>query len=134
MGLFSFLKSSDKAVDIADKVVDGAVKGIDALFFTAEEKSAASLKAIEFWIEAQRVTLSENSIRSITRRYLAWMIISVFLLLGVFAVAIYRFDPEWSAYALGVMKQLGFMAGAVTVFYFGYYGFKQIVGEKKKNA
>ncbi len=132
MGFFSFLKTSEKALDAGTNIINGAVKGIDALFFTAEEKSEASREAIRLWIETQRVIRDEGSARSITRRYLAVMIIGFSLLLGLAACIIYPLNALWAAYILGVLKQFSFATGAVIVFYFGYYGYKQIVGDKKK--
>ncbi len=41
MGWLSFLTGESKT---AEKVVDGAISGIDAMFFTAEEKAVANQK------------------------------------------------------------------------------------------
>jgi hypothetical protein len=120
-----------KVADTADKIVDGAIKGIDALFFTDEEKSRASLEAINLWIKTQEVIANENTARSITRRVLAIMIIAFNLLAMMFTIAIYPFNVAWATFTLSLLSQFGFATGAVVVFYFGYYGFKQIVGEKK---
>ena len=131
MGLFSFLKTSEKALDAGTKVIDGAVSGIDKLFFTAEEKSEASLKAVDLWIETQKAIRDEGSARSITRRILAVMIIGFTLVVGLGACIIFPFNAAWAAYLVALLKEFGFMTGAVVVFYFGYYGFKAIVGAKK---
>uniref|UniRef100_A0A6H1ZIS7 Holin n=2 Tax=viral metagenome TaxID=1070528 RepID=A0A6H1ZIS7_9ZZZZ len=131
MGLFSFLTTAPKVVDTGMDLAKQAANGIDALFFTDEEKSNASLKAVELWIETQKVLRDESSARSITRRYLAVMIMGVNLFEGLAACGIYKFDLEWSKFILEMMQSQAFMVGAVVVFYFGYYGFKQIVGAKK---
>ena len=65
----------------ADQLVDGAIKGIDALFFTKEEKAQQSIKVADAQVEYLKTTLNENTARSLTRRYLAIAIIGVFLLL-----------------------------------------------------
>jgi len=131
MGLLALLGMAPKVAETADKIVDGAIKGIDALFFTDEEKSRASLEAINLWIKTQEVIANENTARSITRRILAVMIIAFNLLAMLFTIAIYPFNIAWATFTLGLLSQFGFATGAVVVFYFGYYGFKQIVGEKK---
>ncbi len=130
MGFFSFLTTSEKAVNTAADLAKDAAKGIDALFFTAEEKSAASIQAIELWVETQKIIRDEGSIRSVTRRILAIMILGTFLAEGITSIVLFKFDPLWSAQVLAIMKSQGMMVGAVTVFYFGYYGWKQITGQK----
>ena len=45
MGWFSFLTGKSET---AEKVVDGAISGIDAMFFTEEEKANANLKILEW--------------------------------------------------------------------------------------
>ena len=131
MGFFSFLKTSEKALDAGADVVKGAVSGIDKLFFTKEEKSEAALKAFELWIKTQEVIRDENTARSITRRILAVMILGVFLLMGIGACVLYPINILWAAHLIAVMKELVIMTSAVTIFYFGYYGVKAIVGGKK---
>jgi len=130
MGLLSFLTTAPKVVDTGMDLAKSAAKGIDALFFTAEEKSQASLQAIQLWIKTQEVIRDENTARSITRRALACMILGGQLLLVIAACALFGFNPAWSAFIMSVVESQAFMTGAVTVFYFGYYGFKQIVGKK----
>ena len=131
MGLLSFLTTAPKVVDTGMDLAKQAANGIDALFFTAEEKSNASLKAVELWIETQKVIRDEGTARSITRRSLAVMILGTALIMALGSCVIYHFDPAWAAYILAVVKEFGFMTGATVVFYFGYYGFKQIAGAKK---
>jgi len=130
MGIFSFLTTTPKVVDVGLDLAKQAANGIDALFFTAEEKSKASLQAIELWIKTQEIIRDEGSARSITRRVLAVMILSFTLILGLATCAIWPYNAAWAVYLLAVLKEFGFMTGAVTVFYFGYYGFQQIVGKK----
>ena len=130
MGFFSFLKTSEKALNTATELVKSGVNGIDALFFTKEEKSKASMEMINMWIRTQEVLRDENTAKSITRRYLAVSIIAFTFILGLFAVAVHPWFPEWSDYALKLLREYGFMTTSVIVFYFGYYAVKQIVGSK----
>ena len=131
MGLLSWLKTSEKAVDTASDLVKKGADGIDALFFTAEEKSQASLKMIDLWIKTQEVIRDEGTARAITRRVLAIIIVGMSLFLGLAACAVYYFDKDLALFILSVVKEYGYMTTAVVIFYFGYYAVKQIVGEKK---
>ena len=130
MGLLSWLKTSDKVVDTAADLAIKGANGIDALFFTAEEKSVASLKMVELWIETQRVIRDENTARSITRRILAVIIMGFVVLLGLASAVLYNFNIEWATWCLSIIKEYSFLVGAVSVFYFGYYAVKQITGKK----
>lgn len=130
MGFLSWLKTSEKAVDTAADLIKRGADGIDALFFTSEEKSKASLEMINLWIKTQEVLRDENTAKSITRRYLAITIIAATFGMGIGAAAVYPFNPEWSAYILAILKEYGFMTTSVVVFYFGYYAVKQIIGKK----
>ena len=127
MSFLSFLKTSDKALDTAANVVNGAVSGIDALFFTEEEKSKASLEVVELWLKMQDVTANENSARSITRRYLAFGFLSLFILLILFGTGIWKWYPEWAAFVFSVVKSISNIILAIVIFYFGYFGIKEVL-------
>ena len=81
MSFFSWITGNSKAANTA---VDGVVNGIDAMFFTEEEKSQASMKALELKIEFARATAG----MSISRRIIvvvvsgAWLLL-VLLLAGI---------------------------------------------------
>lgn len=122
--IFSAPKVIDKSLDIIDKGVDG----IGKLFFTEQEKAELSQKTYETWLEVQRVTANESSIRSITRRVLAISIIGTFLLFLIMAAFAYPFMQSWSAYLLRLAQALDQLVLAVAVFYFGVHilrSFKQ---------
>ena len=64
MGILSriFAKPED-----ASKVIDGAVKGLDAIFFTKEEKSRANQKLSDWYLKYLTATESQN----LARRFIA---------------------------------------------------------------
>ena len=66
-------------------------------------------------------TIGENSIRSITRRRLAVMIVAAFLFLLILGGLVYLVDRQWSLYLLDCAKALSGLVVAVSVFYFGPY-------------
>ena len=125
MGFIGKLFGTDKAVDRAGSIIEKTITGvgnfIDKRSFTEQERAEFSMKGIEMFLRVNEILAGENTIRSVTRRYLAIMIITVFLVLILFAVAMYRFDPGWSKFALEVAKdtQLGYLVLGVGFIYFG---------------
>jgi D-alanyl-lipoteichoic acid acyltransferase DltB (MBOAT superfamily) len=127
MGFWGWLtgvRTAEKAMEIADKATGGLIAGVDAMFFTDEEKSRANFQITEAAIKMIAITQGEATVRSITRRVLAWLIMCTFLFLLLFGTMIFKVDPEWSAYCLNSAKALTFLATPVGIFYFGYYGVK----------
>lgn len=112
MGWFDFLsgKSGEKAVDA---VIDAG----DALFFTDEEKSKASLEALKLKIEWAKSTQGQN----VSRRGLAWMI-TLSYIIGVFlGIALHLFDlKEGAEFVFKTMNETFSTPFTVIVgFYFG---------------
>jgi hypothetical protein len=73
MGLLSsaigIFKTSERAIDVATKVADkgttGIISGIDAAWYTKEEKAQDGLKRMELVRDMIATAKDENSIRSI---------------------------------------------------------------------
>ncbi len=118
---FFGFNGADKALDIAKTGVESAIAGIDKLIFTEEEKTEAGQKVIDAHLRLMEIVASENTARSITRRYLAVMFSFVFLCFLVFGVAAFHDFPEWSAFALSCAGSMGDIVLAIVVFYFGPY-------------
>lgn len=126
-----WLSGVGKGIDIADKAVDGIFSGIDKLVFTDEEKADYSKEAAKIYLEHQKTTLGENTAKSITRRKLAVMVMAVFLFLLLFAVAVYKYDSEWSKFSLQTAGTLSTGFTAIIVFYFGYYAIGNLMDKRK---
>lgn len=105
----------------ADQLVDGTIKGIDALFFTKEEKAQQSIKVADAQVEYLKTTLSENTARSLTRRYLALAIIGVFLLLLISAGVAYPFNQDYAHFLFELVGSLNTLVMMVAGFFFGAY-------------
>ena len=140
MGFFTSLFSTKRVIDAipetAGKVVDGVVSGVDKLFFTDEEKTEASQRAMDSIYSFIKTTMDESSIRSITRRVLAVEIVSAFVFLLLAGAMIYILNPTWAAHVLACAKALSNLVLAVSVFYFGPYqvvGMIQKIKDGKKN-
>jgi hypothetical protein len=61
----------------ADKLVDGAVRGLDALVFTEEEKSEMSKETFKLYLDYLKATQPQN----LARRYLAFIIAGIWAVL-----------------------------------------------------
>ena len=134
--LFSTKKVIDAIPETAGKVVDGVISGVDKLFFTEEEKTEASQKAMDSIYSFIKTTMDESSVRSITRRVLAVEIVSAFVFLLLAGAMLHVLNPVWAAHILACAKALSNLVLAVSVFYFGPYQvggmIQKIKGEKKE--
>jgi len=117
---------------VAEKVLDGAISGIDKLFYTNEEKADSRKEVAKMYMAHQTLILGENTARSITRRILAIMIIGAFLSGLIFSVGIWKYSPGWAKFTLGVTGHLSTGFGGIIVFYYGYYAVGNIMDKRKK--
>ena len=143
MGIWSWITGKnaiDKTLDIADKTTDGIISGFDKIFFTDEEKSDVIIKKLELaeqasklHIELMKATADENSIRSVTRRMAAIVIMSITVLSIIFIGVIWKFDQEWSLFLLELVKyfQVGWAFVGVCAFFFGTHYKRAETGVKK---
>ena len=139
MGILDFFTASKTATETAKNVVDGTIAGIDKAFYTSEEKAENLQKRLELfqqgysiWLEAQKVLVNETTPRSITRRWLAVLILGSFLILILAAGGAYMFNLAWAEWLIKCSGYLKGLAMTVGVFYFGYYAVDNIVAAVKK--
>lgn len=132
----SWLTSLFKAPKVVDTGLDLAKRGadaIDAIWFTEEEKAQAKQ---DWWtkvmIPLEKALAPQGSIRSVTRRIIANDFCKVYLFLILASFVVYPIDPNWSAYALRLVKILTYPVSAIVVFFFGTYGVgTYLVGKRK---
>lgn len=136
-GMITGAGAVDKTVDIADKTATGVMSGIDKVFYTPEEKAEAFQKRLEIadrmsqtHIELMKVTHSETTTRSITRRIAAIFIMCITAVAMVIIGALFKYDKEHAEFLLEMIKyfQVGWCFVGVFVFFFGNYviqGFKK---------
>jgi hypothetical protein len=119
-GVNIFSKLFGAGPEAAEKVLDAGIRGLDALVFTNEEKSAARQKLSDTWLETQKVLQAETSIRSVTRRIIAFAVIFPFVALIMFAAGVYPWRPEYSKFLIDLAQgQFGWLVVTVATFYFG---------------
>lgn len=135
---FVFGASGSEAIELAAKGTDGLINGIDKLIYTDEEKAdflqgkaEIALKVSAMHIKLLETIGDENSLRSQARRRLAFMLVGVFLLLLVFSAVVWKTDPEWSKAVFDRATAMSTLVSGVVIFYFGYYGAKNIIAAVK---
>lgn len=134
MSWITTLLGTPKIVSTVADTVKSGVGMLDNAFYTDQEKAANSLKMTDIWLKIQKAIADENSIRSITRRILAWGIIVNFLI--IIDIGVYLTVTDNTA-KVTILKnfiletKMGWMALSVVIFYFGYYGIQAIKGAKK---
>jgi len=115
-GLFG---SSDKTGDVLNKAADGIYNGLDKLVYTDEEKADALAKGRELFLDFAKTAYDQNSIRSVTRRWLAFLVVGPCILFYVASGIAFFFNQEASTHFMQMAQGLTPWAGGVLVFYFG---------------
>lgn len=132
MGWFSGEDKADKLLDMGKTALDASIKGIGALIFTDQEKSNVSMELIKAHSEHVKSTLDEASTRSVTRRFVVYVIMSLYgiAFLACFGVAMVRLDLKSMIEIVGVFS-LPVLALMVAGFFFGSHLVRGTVGAIK---
>ena len=86
-----------------EKVIDGAVNGIDKLFFTDEEKSDASAKILDWKLKYLDATKPQQ----VSRRFIAIVITLLWAVLVVAMLVAKALGADsYAEYAVTVMKDI----------------------------
>lgn len=126
----SFIDWFKAGPEAATKVLDAGIKGIDALVFTDEEKTAARQKMVDSWIDLQKSLGEETSIRGVTRRALAFAVVIPWLTMNVSAAIIYPIYPTYSGFLMDVAEgKFGYLVLGVMGFYFGPFMVAKAMGK-----
>ena len=124
MGWLSFLTGESKT---AEKVVDGAISGIDAMFFTEEEKSIANQKILDWKLNYAKATQG----MSISRRIITFSVSFVWLLLVLILVVIGLVsggESEGVKFMYKVMTDVVMQPFSIIV---GFYFLAHVVGNAR---
>ena len=150
LGLFS---SPDKVIEKGFDLAGRATGIIDKIWHTDQEKAEDAIERTKLNIRISEgvlkfveTTQDESSIRSKTRRVLAWSIIGLSAFLTLYFVFISTLVVLWTSKATQLesladniilaLKYWSYGTGAVITFYFGYYAASNVIGkwnEGKKN-
>ena len=123
-GLFG---GSSNNADVASKAADGIYNGLDKLIYTDEEKADALAQGREVFLKFIDKAYDQNSIRSVTRRWLAFMIVGptmgiVLLMVISKGIAIFAESTGFGEYAKFLFETTQLLApwaGGILIFYFG---------------
>ncbi len=116
--LFSGEKTVEKAVNLVDDSVRGVGGWIDEQQFTEQEKAENRQRLMDFRLKVLSKTADESSVRSISRRILAWTIVGVFLMLVVTAAIGTVLGALWVKGVVTLINAMSSSYLAVTSFYF----------------
>lgn len=121
--MFSWLKGlfggAGKTEAVIDKAADGIYNGLDKLIYTDEEKADALAKGRELFLEFAKSAYDQNSIRSVTRRWLAFLVVGPCITFYVTSGIAFFFNEAAAAHFMNMATGLTPWAGGVLVFYFG---------------
>lgn len=117
-GIFTGAKTTEKAVDIADKVTTGFMTGIDKMFYTKEEKADAIQKHSETMLKYWELVTKENTQQSMARRELARMAFQVYFFLILAMVVMWKIDLEWAKFVFETLGMITWLVGMVAATYF----------------
>lgn len=137
MGLFTGIRtlfgSKDAVSNVAEKAADGLYNGLDKLIYTEEEKSEAFAQAREQWLQFVAIAYDQNSIRSITRRWLAWLVCGWVVINAQVAIVYAILGKEESVNAIirvAEAMNMGWAFITVLVFYFGVHTLRALSSGK----
>jgi len=109
--------------DTTNKIVDGVMKGTDALFFTDEEKSVANQKILDFKLEWMKATQGQN----IARRIIAIIVTLMWMGIGVSILAAQALHH--TAFAQFAAKYMTDVVTTPFMIIIGFYFAAHIVGK-----
>jgi len=125
MGFLSFLTGQSST---AEKVVDGAISGIDAMFYTDEEKAQANQKILDWKLSYASATQG----MSISRRVITFTISAAWLLLVLLTVVIGLLLGGESSEVTFLMKILVEVVMQPFSIIVGFYFLAHVVGSARK--
>lgn len=85
-----------------ETIVDGAVNGLDKMFFTAEEKSEANAKLGEWYLKYLEATQPQN----LARRFIALIVVLLWALLILAGVVTHYFSESYSVYIFDTLRDV----------------------------
>ena len=136
MGFWGLFSKSDKAVDTGLDLIKRAADGIDALFYTAEEKAGDAMERAKLKMDYAKLnhefvksTLNESSTRSYTRRVMAWSVTGLGMFLTLYSILAYTIGAIWekeafkdvAMHSLALLKVWWPIIAGIGLFYFGVH-------------
>lgn len=123
-GLFGSSKNVETIVETGAK---GIYNGLDMLVHTDEEKAIAKAEGVKRFLEYFDKVSSQNSIQSITRRWMAFLVMGPTILCFIVSMCLYPISSEMADHYFKLFTVMIPWAGGVLAFYFGPH----LIGAKK---
>ena len=125
--MVGFLGKLFGSSDTASKVVDGAIKGMDALVFTDEEKSQANDKMRDWFLRYLEASQPQN----VSRRLIACVVAGVWAFLIILCAVLGCFEATLRAaeFVFGLLKEVVLQPFNIIL---GFYFVTQLVSRAKK--
>ena len=124
MGLFSFLTGKSET---AEKVVDGAISGVDAMFYTDEEKAQANQKILDWKLAYATATQGQ----SLSRRMIAFAVTAAWLFIVMLLVVSGLLNGKDSAAVEWLFKVLTEVVNDPFMIIIGFYFLAHVMGKFK---
>jgi len=125
--LFAAIFGSSKNTET---IVDGAVNGIDKLFYTDEEKAEGMEKMRDWYLRYLEASQPQN----LARRFISVLIVGLFVLLILAAVIAWPFMPYYSEFIFMVIEDNVATPFAIIMgFYFAAHIARQLPRKKGSN-
>lgn len=121
----SFLSRIFARPEDGSKLIDSAVKTLDNAFFTKQERADASQKVSDFYLRFLEATQGQN----LARRYIAVLVVALWVSLVVLMVAAYHFSVAYSTFIYGVLVDVVMQPFSIII---GFYFLTHAVRSFKK--
>ena len=110
---------------VVNDVVKGSIAGIDAAIYTKEEKARAAQQMLEFRLKYMEATNPQN----VARRLIALIIVGLWAVLVLLAVATHALSAEYSAFVFRVLDEVVNQPASIII---GFYFLAHVVRAGKK--
>ena len=122
-----------KPID-SNKVIDFVAGAMDRINFTDQERAVHNLKMADAVAKFAAETLSESTDRSVTRRYLAIIIVTLYLVLVLGVIALAFFDPTRAKMVMDIMAGYHLTTAFIMILAFFFGGYYLNGAIKQKNS
>ena len=85
-----------------ETIVNGAVKGLDSMFFTKEEQAEYRQKGAEWFLEYLKATQPQN----LARRLIALMVVFLWSILILLGVGVRPWADEYATYIFQILADV----------------------------
>lgn len=124
MSIFSAIFATKKNTET---IVDGAVAGLDKMFFTDEERAEGMAKMRDWYLRYLEATQPQN----LARRYIAMLIVGLFVFLVLLATIAWQWSEDYASYVFSVITDAVLVPFNIIIgFYFAAHIARQLPKRK----